>query len=537
MIARMRRLVFVSLPFVLIAAPLRQVSLGQEPAVTPAAAAETAAESDEIDFNMARRLLRPQRRGEKLTPEEREYLQRARNTRRRQVPRRSNSAGKSSLGLIPLTDMTADDRYKGQDGGLYGGGRNTPPEDHLQAALHAAKMIVPLDADGKSSADGKIVMISNGMSNTTQEFSQFVRLADVDADKSPRVKIVDCAQGGQESLDWAQPDKRFRKDRANPWDVMMQRLKRAEASPQQVQVAWILQARRNPKSRGEFPKHTDEFQGHLVVIVNKLKERFPNLRLVYLSSRIYAGYATTQLNPEPYAYEYAFAIRSLIQDQIKGVALLNYDPKRGNVKAPRLLWGPYLWADGVKGRKMDDLVWRREDLAGDGTHPSPSGRKMVAEQLLKFMKTDPTAKAWFLKDSSISQRAARGSRDAAHTWAGTWQAAGSDQCKELRCQARRVAGADWEARFTGVCNRRFSFEVIMNGRATGGKIVFDGKTNLGEENGGVYVWTGQIVGRTFTGKYESTGGKTGTFTMTPARLTVSGSALEAAKDRRVKTDR
>ena len=36
-----------------------------------------------------------------------------------------------------------------------------------------------------------------------------------------------------------------------------------------------------------------------------------------------------------------------------------------------------------------------EDLAGDGTHPSPSGRRKVAGLLLRFLKTDPTARAWF----------------------------------------------------------------------------------------------------------------------------------------------
>jgi hypothetical protein len=263
--------------------------------------------------------------------------------------------------------------------------------------MREAAKIVPLGADGNSSPSGKIVMISNGMSNTTQEFSQFVQLANRDADKTPRVQIVDCAQGGQEALDWAQPEKRFRRDRANPWDVMMQRLERAGVSPPQVQVAWINQARRSPKSIGEFPKHAEEMKGHLIVIINKLKERFPNLRLIYLSSRIYAGYATTPLNPEPYAYEYAFTVRWLIQDQIQGAASLNYDPERGAVKASLLLWGPYLWADGVKERKSDDLVWHRDDLAADGTHPSESGREKVARQLLQFVKTDPTARSWFVK--------------------------------------------------------------------------------------------------------------------------------------------
>lgn len=96
------------------------------------------------------------------------------------------------------------------------------------------------------------------------------------------------------------------------------------------------------------------------------------------------------MNPEPYAYESAFVVRWLIEDQINGEEHL--------VKSPLLLWGPYLWANGEKGRRTDDLVWRSEDLGPDGTHPSPSGQRKVAELLLKFFKTDPTAKAWFTKN-------------------------------------------------------------------------------------------------------------------------------------------
>jgi hypothetical protein len=40
---------------------------------------------------------------------------------------------KSSVGQKPLTEMTAEDRYKGEDGGLYGGGKNESPEAHRTA--------------------------------------------------------------------------------------------------------------------------------------------------------------------------------------------------------------------------------------------------------------------------------------------------------------------------------------------------------------------------------------------------------------------
>jgi hypothetical protein len=48
------------------------------------------------------------------------------------------------------------------------------------------------------------------------------------------------------------------------------------------------------------------------------------------------------------------------------------------------------------------------------------------------------------------------------------------------------------------------------------RVVFEGNTDLGEENGGKYTWRGAIVGELFSGKYESSGGKQGTFEMKPA---------------------
>jgi hypothetical protein len=46
-----------------------------------------------------------------------------------------------------------------------------------------------------------------------------------------------------------------------------------------------------------------------------------------------------------------FGTRWVVQSQIRGDAALNYDPTRGAVKAPLVLWGPYLWACGTTPRK------------------------------------------------------------------------------------------------------------------------------------------------------------------------------------------
>lgn len=180
-----------------------------------------------------------------------------------------------------------------------------------------------------------------------------------------------------------------------PWTEAERRLKAAGVTPKQVQAVWIKLA--NPGPRGDLAEHGKKLQDDTRKVLQLAKQRFPNLHIAYLSSRIYGGHATTGLNPEPYAYEGSFAVRWLIQEQIKGAAELNFDAGKGAVKSPLLLWGPYLWADGVKPRKSDNLTWEREDLSGDGTHPSESGRKKVAEQLLKFFKSDSTAKGWFAK--------------------------------------------------------------------------------------------------------------------------------------------
>lgn len=353
----------------------------------------------DMDWAKVQELRRKEVAGQSLTDEEKAYFDRAKKAmgvRPDSGPtsRPGELTPKDSIGVRPLTEMTADDKYKGEDGGLYGGGSNTPPKELADAAAKAIAAIQPLDGDGKPDKNGKIVLASMGMSNTTQEFSRFKQLADADPDKSPQLVIVDCAQGGQAATQWnGMAGERV-------WAEAERRLKAAGVTPNQVQIVLIKQALIGQGRYGEFPAHAKEFKTQLVGNIQGAIKHFPNLKVAFLSSRIYGGYTRGQLNPEPYAYEGAYSVRWIIQDQIKGSKELNFDPAKGEVKAPVLLWGPYLWADGMTPRKADGLVYTREDLGPDGTHPSPvAGRQKVAEQMHKFFKTDPLAKGVFLKPS------------------------------------------------------------------------------------------------------------------------------------------
>jgi hypothetical protein len=250
-----------------------------------------------------------------------------------------------------------------------------------------------LNADGKPDENGRIVLISIGMSNTTQEFQTFIQLANSDPDKNPKLVLVDGALSGmiaERIVDLSTGSaQRF-------WDHLDTQLSAAGVTPAQVQVAWLKQVR--PRRRGDFIDRTVKLKECLAALAQILHTRFPNIRLAYYSSRIYGGYASIDLNPEPFAYESGFGVKWLVEDQINGSRSLNFDPSRGEVKAPWIGWGPYLWADGLTPRS-DGLTYSCSDFESDGTHPARGAQDKVAKMLLHFLKTDGTARLWFLRSN------------------------------------------------------------------------------------------------------------------------------------------
>ncbi len=294
----------------------------------------------------------------------------------------AQGCARTSVGFTPLPDPGFVS-YQGESGGLYGNGRNTPPASHQADGVAIARAIEPVDAQGQPSASGRFAFISIGMSNTTQEFSTFVPMAMSDPLRHPRLAIVDGAQGGMTAADWMNPG-------CSCWTTLASRLQQAGVAPAQVATAWVKLADRQPSTG--FPAYARTLSTETAAVLRQLKTRFPNLRMAYLSSRIYAGYATSTLNPEPYAYESAFSVRWTIEDQLTG-ALPYAGP---GAQAPWIAWGPYLWADGLRPRS-DGLTWACSDLQSDGTHPSATGRQKVAQMLFDFVRTDATAREWYLQ--------------------------------------------------------------------------------------------------------------------------------------------
>ncbi|HEX2292532.1 MAG TPA: hypothetical protein VHH55_04415 [Gaiellaceae bacterium] len=267
-------------------------------------------------------------------------------------------------GLRPLTDMGRF-RHRGHAGLLYPGA-NRPPRRYLQRGLDAARRVRPIR--------GRIGVVGVGMSNAMSEFGAFSRAAAQLPGLNPALTFVEGPGGGWDATRITKPGSPY-------WPSLDARIRRAKLQRNQVQVVWLKQMIAGEDR--QFPQDARALQTRLRTIVRLLGKRFPNLRLIYVSSRTYGGYAISHLNPEPFAYQSGFAVKWLVQEGIQN--------RLGKVWVG---WGPYLWTDGLSGRR-DGLTWACEDVLEDGTHPSASGLRKVARLLTDFFSTDATAKTWF----------------------------------------------------------------------------------------------------------------------------------------------
>jgi Bacterial Ig-like domain (group 1) len=296
--------------------------------------------------------------------------------------------------MTALTDLGTG-TYQGSEGGLYPNGSNLRPSSHDADGVAFARGIVPLDGNGNYSPTGKYVMMAVGESTGQNEFNRFLPIADADPAKNPNLVIVNGAQGGGTPY-------QFETTTSPYWATVINNyLPQSGVTANQVVVIWMEDT--DGINSGVFPSDMTELQTEYETMMQTMHTLFPNLKMVYFSSRVYGGYSNgvgNPDNPEPYAYEVGFAVKWAIQDQLNGAANLNYNPALGPVVAPWMSWGPYYWSNGMLGRK-DGLVWDCADFSADGTHPSSTnGQLKVATALMNFLKTDDTTTPWYLSQAS-----------------------------------------------------------------------------------------------------------------------------------------
>lgn len=299
-------------------------------------------------------------------------------------------------GFVPIPDLLTG-TYLGSPGGLYPNSSNSIPPTHLADGLAEAAEVKPRDAAGAEDCNGRVVVVSLGMSLTRQTFGAWrEQFSDQDANRSPDVMLVNGTVGGQTSSHWASG---FTPGGVDIWQSVQDRVTAAGVTAEQVQVAFIYMV---SEHIDPFPIDATKFKSDIETIVQRARAEFPRCRLAYLTSAHYFGYSTSPdpARHEPYAYEDGFGVKWLIEDQIGGSnPNLSFKAAGGIPKAPWLAWAPYLWADGTT---MQGALWECDDFVSDGIHLTPKGQDKLAPTLDSYFTTESTTIPWYLPSGTCS---------------------------------------------------------------------------------------------------------------------------------------
>lgn len=273
---------------------------------------------------------------------------------------------RQAMDLVPLTDSVSV-------AGLYADS-NEMPASHRSAA----PPLVPID--------GTFGFATIGMSNGLEEWAAFTSHAQQRGALAAGAVLASGAVRFRTMRSWNDPLNRT-------WDRAIDRIAKSGIGPEQVQVLWMkMGSQLHELGFGPTHERVAMERAWLRSILTEAVAHLPNLRRVYMSSRIYAGYARSTNHCEPVTgYDNGLAVKAVVADSVAG-------------RTPVwVAWGPYLWGNGSTPR-MDGFVWLREDFDDDGLHPSPEGARKVAELLFDFFSNEP-GMAWMLSGDQLRDTA------------------------------------------------------------------------------------------------------------------------------------
>jgi len=278
----------------------------------------------------------------------------------------------------------AGTEYQGFETGLYPGAKNEMPDAHRKAGEKVAAQIRPLDSEGRpDERNGKILALVLGHSNCSMYFRALQsHLESAKVVLHPRFELINAAVGGQQLPEisrlsggvWANADR-----------LLGQRL---GCSAKQVQVLFLHTTYHGAGNRGKrpprpFPETMRQMQRDLVKVLKHCLEVYPNLKIAYLTCdgfRHFTGF-------EPHVYQEAFAMKWLIESQIKHEKGTEFEGAERQL--PWLEWGPYIW----------DNTWDRSYFT-DGVHPARKAQQIFVDKYWDHLRRDSVTRIWLLRRGS-----------------------------------------------------------------------------------------------------------------------------------------
>lgn len=308
-----------------------------------------------------------------------------------------------NTGLVPFLDLQTG-TYMGYQAGMYPGGTNELTGPHLKSGKTIAKGIKPLDGDGNVNfGDGVVLVAGFGPSVPGHIYNKFVdhvRTPSEKYDMNPCMDAINLCVGGKD-ISYPTADSLFE----DYWEGLVQKVYDVGYTPEQVQIGWMYFNAKGLIAPPVFPTQSLNMVESYIQFINKAKEFFPNLKIMYISSRHWGGYADTTLAEfyslaEPSSYQNSWTVKWTVETQINMTdTRLQY--KGANSKAPYILWGPNFWCDGEAKRMWDDekYICELSFDEDDGYHLSDQQDSKDALDILDVMYYGEVGKQ-FTKNSA-----------------------------------------------------------------------------------------------------------------------------------------
>ncbi len=283
---------------------------------------------------------------------------------------------------VKLDKISEFSVYKNQGPGLYKGSRNTPELTQKALIQKQIDLIRPLGVNGFPDDQGKIGFVYIGDSFTNGEFEMLSEYVDGNNQANKQLAIVDGSNKGLDVTQWEKSQ--------FAWEHLKGKVEDKGMTTKQVQVLWI-----NLGFGNYYDNIDTDIQAHadlLEKIIKNYLGKYPETKLIYLSSPRYSGLSKNPKFQEPWTYEAGFAVRELINRQEKGD--LVFRESNTQLKSePALLWGPYLW----NGINSDDTQfnYKQENFEEDGITLTVQGKQRMSVDLFDFWSSYEFSKVWF----------------------------------------------------------------------------------------------------------------------------------------------
>ena len=296
----------------------------------------------------------------------------------------NNIAFTKDTASIPLNDLGRG-TYKDSTGGLYPGGANKASGQYAIDLLKAVKRITPIDTFGSASLlNGKVIFISLGGSTGGHNMKQLITMTTGNPSTNPYLKLFTCNNGKTDaSL------KDIADTTSSYWNHVEEVIRGSKSSNRQVQVIYLETD--DTSTILTWPQRPIMVKYDLESCMRVFKQKFQNIKLVYVLGRTKTFGTKAVWNREPSPYYFGWACKWAIQDQINGTRATQYKGK--NAVAPMIAWGFYQWADSLP-RKTDGFYWRESETV-DGLHATAAGQDTLATRFQNFLLTDRYASVWY----------------------------------------------------------------------------------------------------------------------------------------------